>query len=97
MQFKIGKKIILLPLFLSIITGLVFPVFFVSALATYDSAQICESDAWQTECDKLSKEDCQALCNQCLNYFNQKSQQIQTEIDATGQKKKTLQNEVSTL
>ncbi|MFA5013568.1 MAG: lytic murein transglycosylase [Candidatus Paceibacterota bacterium] len=95
-KIKISEKLVSLSVLLLTITGMVFPVIFSSA-ATYNLEQVCESDQWETECDKLSKEECQNLCNQCLSYFQKKSDQMQTEIDQTGQKKKTLQNEVATL
>jgi peptidoglycan hydrolase CwlO-like protein len=78
-------------------TGIIFPVVFVNAMPTYDSATVCDSGQWQTECDTLSKEDCQTLCNQCLDYFNKQSADVQKEITQTSQEKKTLQNQISSL
>ncbi|MFA5178273.1 MAG: lytic murein transglycosylase [Candidatus Paceibacterota bacterium] len=82
-------------LFLSLlITGIIFPVILVQA---YDPAVICESGDWQSECDNLSKEECQALCNQCLEYFNNQAAKIQQELTQTGAEKKTLQNKIASI
>lgn len=77
-----------------LITGIIFPVILVRA---YDLKTICESGDWQTECDTLSKEDCQALCNQCLEYFNQESAKVEQELSQTGAAKKTLQNQIDSI
>jgi peptidoglycan hydrolase CwlO-like protein len=78
-------------------TGIVFPVVFVNAMPTYDSATVCDSGQWETECNSLSEEDCKILCNQCLDYFNKKSAAVQKDIAQTSQQKKTLQNQISSL
>lgn len=76
-----------------LITGIIFPVVLVRA---YDLNVICEND-WQAECDKLSKEECQVLCNQCLEYFNQKSAKVQQDLAQTGAAKKTLQTQIDSI
>ncbi len=81
--------------FFLLFTGIIFPVFFVSA--AYDLESMCESGDWEEECNKISQKECETLCNQCLDYLNQKSAKVQQEISETGQKKTTLQNQVSTL
>jgi peptidoglycan hydrolase CwlO-like protein len=95
MQFKSILKFLNHKLALSLITaGIIFPVVLVQA---YDLNTLCESGDWQTECDKLSEQECQILCNQCLEYFNQQSTKVQQEITQTSQAKKTLQTQISSL
>lgn len=77
-----------------LIAGIVFPAILIHA---YDLNTICESGDWQTECNKLSKEECQTLCNQCLQYFNEQSAKIQEDINQTGAAKKTLQNQINSI
>ena len=77
-----------------LITGIFFPVILVRA---YDLNTICDSGDWQAECNKLSKEECQKLCTQCLEYFNQESAKLQKEISQTGVVKTTLQNQIASM
>jgi len=63
----------------------------------YDLEKLCGTGEWETECNQLSEEECQNLCNQCLDYLNQKGAQVQQEISETSQKKQTLQNQIATL
>jgi peptidoglycan hydrolase CwlO-like protein len=95
MQFKSILKFLNYKLALALITaGIIFPVVLVQA---YDLNTLCESGDWQTECDKLSEQECQILCNQCLTYFNQQSAKVQQELSQTGAAKKTLQTQISSL
>jgi len=66
-------------------------------LAEYNLDELCESGKWETECNNLSQKECENLCNQCLDYLNQKAAKVQQEISETGQKKTTLQNQITTL
>ncbi|MDD5639684.1 MAG: hypothetical protein PHR47_02675 [Candidatus Pacebacteria bacterium] len=66
-------------------------------LAAYDMVDMCDSGKWETECTKISKEECEKLCNDCLSYLNEKGKKVQAEINDTGSKKKTLQNQVNSL
>lgn len=93
MQFNFLKSLNKSLIFSLLIAGIFFPAILVHA---YDNA-ICESGDWQTECDKLSKEECQNLCNQCLQYFNEQSAKIQEDINQTGAAKKTLQNQINSI
>ncbi|MFA6251792.1 MAG: hypothetical protein WCX74_00065 [Candidatus Paceibacterota bacterium] len=68
-----------------------------SILAAYDMAAMCDSGKWEEECKKISKEECEKLCNDCLAYLNEKGKKVQAEISETGSKKKTLQNQVNSL
>lgn len=77
-----------------LITGIIFPVISVRA---YNLDALCDSGDWQTECDKLSEEECKALCNQCLTYFNEKSAKVQEELSETGAAKKTLQTQINSI
>lgn len=86
------NKVFLFVLFFS---GFIIPLFFVSA--QYDLEKLCESGEWEGECNRISQKECEALCNQCLDYLNQKSAKIQQEILETGQKKTTLQNQIATI
>lgn len=84
------KKSIYFSLFL-----LSIPTF--QTFAAYDMSAMCDSGKWETECKKISKEDCEKLCNDCLAYLNEKGKKVQAEISQTGSKKKTLQNQVNSL
>ena len=66
-------------------------------LAEYNLDELCGSGKWETECNNLSQKECENLCNQCLDYLNQKAAKVQQEISETGQKKTTLQNQITTL
>ncbi|HRR95058.1 MAG TPA: lytic murein transglycosylase [Candidatus Paceibacterota bacterium] len=94
MQFRIFNKLNQ-KLFLSLlIAGIFLPAIFAHA---YDLNTICDSGEWQTECDKLSQEECQNLCNQCLQYFNEQSAKIQNDLNQTGAAKKTLQAQINSI
>jgi len=94
MQFRIFNKLNT-KLFLSLlIAGIFLPAIFAHA---YDLNTICDSGEWQTECDKLSQEECQNLCNQCLQYFNEQSAKIQNDLNQTGAAKKTLQAQINSI
>lgn len=82
-------------IFFLLFLGLTVPMFFTSA--EYDLEKMCEQGGWEEECNSISQKECEALCNQCLDYLNQKGAKVQQEISETGQKKATLQNQVSTL
>lgn len=79
-----------------LIIGIVVPVL-IYAETTYDLEKLCESGEWENQCNSISKEECEKLCNQCLDFLNQKSAKVQQEISETGQKKQTLQNQVTSL
>ncbi len=83
-------------LLLSII-GFVFLFNHFKTVAAYDLSAVCESGKWEDICDKISEEDCEKLCNDCLAYLNEKSAKVQKEINQTSSEKKTLQNQVSSL
>ncbi len=89
-MFKARENII----FLSLLFAITIAPFSVWA---YDLEKLCGTGEWETECNQLSEEECQNLCNQCLDYLNQKGAQIQQEISETSQKKQTLQNQIATL
>jgi peptidoglycan hydrolase CwlO-like protein len=80
-----------------LLATLIFPCFSVLGETSYDLEKLCETGEWEQECNKLSEEECENLCNQCLDYLNQKGAKVQQEISETGQKKQTLQNQVTTL
>ncbi|GMX58793.1 MAG: hypothetical protein MCSN_4470 [Candidatus Microsyncoccus archaeolyticus] len=90
-MFSFLKSKIIILLF---VLGFFIPVF---TLAEYDLEKLCESGGWETECNNLSQKECENLCNQCLDYLNQKAAKVQQEISETGQKKTTLQNQITTL
>lgn len=71
--------------------------FYAPTVAAYDLDSLCESGKWEDECTRLSKEECEKLCNECLSYLSEKGKKVQQEITQTGAEKKTLQNQVSSL
>lgn len=71
--------------------------FYAPTVDAYDLNSLCDSGEWETECNKLSKEECEKLCNECLNYLTEKGKKVQEELTQTGAEKKTLQNQVSSL
>ena len=83
-------------LLLSII-GFVFLFNHFKTVAAYDLSAVCESGKWEDICNKISEDDCEKLCNDCLAYLNEKSAKVQKEINQTSSEKKTLQNQVSSL
>ncbi len=89
---KINNWYLVLPIVLGFIAVNLLPV-----RAAYDLSALCESGKWEAECNGISKEECEKLCNDCLKYLNDKSAQVQKEINQTGSEKKTLQNQVSSL
>ncbi len=89
---KINNWYLVLPIVLGFIAVNLLPV-----RAAYDLSALCESGKWEAECNGISKEECEKLCNDCLRYLNDKSAQVQKEINQTGSEKKTLQNQVSSL
>jgi peptidoglycan hydrolase CwlO-like protein len=79
------------------ITGILFPVIFVSAANIADLDEMCASEGWKSVCDVMSESECQNLLNQCQVYFADKKKEIDLDITKTSTEKNTLKNQISTL
>ena len=79
------------------ITGILFPVIFVSAANISDLDEMCAKEGWKTVCDAISESECQSLLSQCQTYFNDKQKEIELDITKTSAEKNTLKNQIATL
>lgn len=58
-------------------------------------SEVCQLDNIEQECEKLSSKECRELLEKCATYWEEKSIQIEKELNRTEQKKNTLQNRIS--
>lgn len=79
------------------ITGILFPVIFVSAVNISDLDEMCANEGWKLACDNISESECQDLLNQCQVYFQDKKKEIDLDITKTSAEKNTLKNQISSL
>jgi len=57
--------------------------------------EICQSmERIEEECQTLSDVECRQLLEECANYYEEKSAQIEKDVTKTEQEKKTLQNQI---
>lgn len=62
------------------------------------SLDLCESiDKVDEECNSLSSNECRNLLEECQNYLQEKSKQIEQDINKTEEEKKTLNNQIGLL
>lgn len=78
-----------------IITGVLIPVIFINA--DYDLDKVCGEEGWKQECSLVSEDECQSLLNQCQAYFNEKMQEVESDITKTAAEKQTLKKEIDAL
>jgi peptidoglycan hydrolase CwlO-like protein len=79
------------------ITGILFPVIFVSAANIADLDEMCASEGWKSVCDVMAESECQSLLNQCQTYFNDKKREVELDITKTSAEKNTLKTQIATL
>jgi len=79
------------------ITGILFPVIFVSAVNISDLDDMCANEGWKSACDVISESECQGLLNKCQTYFQEKKKEIDADITKTSTEKNTLKNQISSL
>jgi len=82
-------------LFALTITGIIIPLFFVSA--EYDLESMCGEEKWKDACYVLGDDECKNLLNQCQTYFDTKKKEVEADITKTSAEKKTLQNQITSL
>lgn len=80
-------------------TGFLLPAIFVFAQQTsLNLDNVCNDDAKiEAECDKVGKEQCKKILEDCQNYFETKKAQVEKEAAQTAKEKNTLKNQVSGL
>ena len=62
---------------------------------SYNLEEICKSDQTvDNECQKLSKQDCRVLLENCLKYYEAESEEFQKNVTQKQAEKKTLQNQI---
>ncbi|MFZ3057467.1 MAG: hypothetical protein WA092_00210 [Minisyncoccales bacterium] len=96
MFFSFSKTKSLQKLMFLAITGILFPVIFVSADIS-DLDEMCANEGWKTACNTISDSECQSLLNQCQTYFEEKKKEIESDITKTSAEKNTLKNQITTL
>lgn len=79
------------------ITGILFPVIFVSAIDTTDLNKMCAEEGWKTACDQIPESECQSLLNQCQSYFEAQKRDLDQDITKTSEQKNTLKNQIASL
>ncbi|MDP2909768.1 MAG: lytic murein transglycosylase, partial [bacterium] len=77
-----------------ILAGLGLPIL---VLGQEDLSQACELQSIENQCNILSVSDCRLLLEKCEKYYNQQSQEIEKDLNKTGQEKKNLQSQISSL
>ena len=80
-------------------TGFLLPVIFVFAQQTsLNLDNVCNDDSQiEAECNKVEKDECKEILEDCQNYFEEKKVQVEKEVAQTAQEKKTLNNQISGL
>ena len=77
---------------------LIFCIFFGFAFGIFSSAQDlkekCDLQNIDKECEKLTPQKCQALLNECLNFYQKRGEYYQKEVRRTQKRRKTLQGEI---
>jgi membrane-bound lytic murein transglycosylase B len=67
-------------------------------LAQVNLDEICQSmEKIEQACQTLSDIECRQLLEECANYYEEKSAQIEKDVTKTEQEKKTLQNQIYVL
>lgn len=66
---------------------------------SFDAAVFCPifTEKIDSECDRMGKEECQKALEKCEKYFQEKSEEYQSEISTLKNKKQSLEKEISTL
>ncbi len=100
MHMNLRRKLLFLVFFL----GIFLPVLGLAdassttTTTTTDLSLTCEQlSSSDNSCQSLSSADCQALLQQCANYYDQQSASIAQDITKTTAQKNTLQNQVTLL
>ena len=84
---------------LATMTGFLLPAIFVFAQQTsLNLDNVCNDDSQiEAECNKVEKDECKEILEDCQNYFEEKKVQVEKEVAQTAQEKKTLNNQISGL
>ncbi|MCD6550171.1 lytic murein transglycosylase [bacterium] len=93
--FKIKRYFSLLVLFGFLVLILLYSK--VSVFANEDMDEFCEMERIESECDKLSPNECRKILEKCDKYFQEKSAELEKDIAHTKEEKRTLQNQISLL
>jgi peptidoglycan hydrolase CwlO-like protein len=83
---KSKKKLVIILL----LTGISF-AFLIKA---EDLEKKCALKNVDKECEKISPSQCQALLNECLNYYQEQAKHYEKEVEETQKKRKSLQSEI---
>lgn len=62
-----------------------------------DLEQVCQLEKIERECDKLGKTECRELLEKCERYYREQSEEIEQDLNKTGEEKKTLENKIYSL
>jgi len=77
---------------------ILFLVLFVpSFVLAEDFEQVCQIEKIEEQCDKLSPTECRLLLEKCERYYREQSEEIEKDLDKTGEEKKTLENKIYSL
>ncbi len=81
-----------------LISVLVLPSFLLAEESDSFDFKICESfEEIDKQCEDLSPEECKELLKKCGEYLEEKSAEIEKDLEKTEKEKKSLQNEIYTL
>src|SRR6056297_4152835 len=82
-------------IFVLLLLIITLPVFSVKADIKV-SSELCESiEQIDQECESLSKEECHSLLQDCQKYLQEKSEEINENINQTQREKQNLQDFLS--
>ena len=86
-------------IFSLILTSFVLPSFALSseALAEEDLSKTCDLDSIETQCNALGSTQCRQLLEKCEAYYKAESEKIESDLNKTGQEKKNLQSQITSL
>ncbi len=62
-----------------------------------DLEQVCQIEKIEEQCDRLSQTECRLLLEKCERYYREQSEEIEKDLDKTGEEKKTLENKIYSL
>jgi peptidoglycan hydrolase CwlO-like protein len=88
------RQISLKLIFSVFVLGGVFASFLIYA---QDLEKICDLEAVDSECQRLSPTDCQALLNKCLKFYQEKGEFYEQKVKSSQREKRTLQSEINYL
>jgi peptidoglycan hydrolase CwlO-like protein len=94
MKSFLAKEKLNVLLLLALISAVLAPFFSLEA----DNSAVCESiEQIDQQCQSLSTSQCRSLLEECQSYFQEKSDQIESELKKAEEEKETLQAQIASL